>query len=391
MSLSGAFMTDAITIRKTKMNKIPSFLYPTLQRARFARFIALFDKAKKLPLESNKILMFTTSRGKLGGNLIAIKNYIESNNFPYKITAYTSVDMPDDNTLACEMATSKFILVDDFEPRVYVLKLRDDQHLVQVWHAMGAFKKFGYSRSSAVKNSLTHKNYTEAIVSSPEISGIYAEAFGIDESRIKPVGVPRTDMLFDERYKAETVERLYEKEPKLKGKKICLFAPTFRGNSVNDGYYPKEFLDIKHLADDLGEDWAIILKYHPFIKNVPEIPDEIKDRVFDFTDEREINDILFITDALVTDYSSVIFENAVLGNPSVLYAPDLADYTGERGFYYEYEAYSCGQVVTSESELATAIKNAGNNTEKLEKFRKRFVSLCDGNSSKRFFEEIINK
>lgn len=373
------------------MNKILSFLYPTLQRARFAKFIALFNRAKKQPLESDKILMFTTSRGKLGGNLIAIKNYIESNHLPYKITAFTSVDMPDEKTVAREMATSKFILVDDFEPRVYVLKLRKNQHLVQVWHAMGAFKKFGYSRSSAEKNSLTHKNYTEAIVSSPELTAIYAEAFGIDESRIKPVGVPRTDMLFDERYKAETMERLYAKEPKLKGKKICLFAPTFRGNSVNDGYYPKEFLDIKRLSDDLGEEWAILLKYHPFIKNAPEIPEEVRDSVFDFGDEREINDILFITDVLVTDYSSVIFENAVLGNPSVLYAPDLADYTGERGFYYEYDAYSCGQVVTSESDLAEAIKNAGSNTEKSEAFRKRFVSLCDGNSSKRFINEIIEK
>ncbi|MCH5317018.1 MAG: CDP-glycerol glycerophosphotransferase family protein [Eubacterium sp.] len=373
------------------MNKIVSFLYPILQRARFAKFISLFNGAKKLPLKSDKILMFTTSRGKLGGNLFAIKNYIESNNLPYKITAFTSVDMPDEKTVAREMATSKFILVDDFEPRVYVLKLRENQHLVQVWHAMGAFKKFGYSRSSAEKNSLTHKNYTEAIVSSPVLTAVYAEAFGIDESRIKPVGVPRTDMLFDTNYRNEAVERLYGKEPRLKGKKICLFAPTFRGNSVNDGCYPKEFLDIKRLADDLGEDWAIILKYHPFIKNPPEIPDEIEDRVFDFGDEREINDILFITDVLVTDYSSVIFENAVLGNPCVLYAPDLADYEGERGFYFEYDAYSCGRVVKSENELAEAIKNAENNTKKSEEFRKRFVSLCDGNSSRRFVEEIINQ
>ena len=371
------------------MNKLISPLYPLLQRARFAKFIALFNGAKKLPLEEDKILMFTTARGKLGGNLIAIKNYIESNDLPYKITVFTSVDMPDNKTVAREMATSKYVLVDDFEPIVYVLKLREGQHLIQVWHAMGAFKKFGYSRSSAEKNSLTHKNYTEAIVSSPEIASVYAEAFGIDESRIKPVGVPRTDMLFDEEYRAKTVERLYDREPRLKGKKICLFAPTFRGNNVNDAYYPKEFFDIKRLAKDLGNDWAVIIKYHPFIKNVPEIPSEVADRVFDFGNEREINDILFITDVLVTDYSSVIFENAILDNPSVLYAPDLADYDGERGFYFDYSAYSCGQVVKSESELAEAIKNAGSNGDQLKEFKKRFVSLCDGNSSRRFVEEII--
>ena len=371
------------------MNKLLSSFYPMLQRARFFKFISLFNKAKRAPLEENKILMFTTSRGKLGGNLIAIKNYIENNNIPCKVTTFTSVDMPDDKAVAYEMATSKFILVDDFEPIVYVLKLRENQHLVQVWHAMGAFKKFGYSRKSAEKNSLTHKNYTEAIVSSPEISAVYAQAFGIDESRIKPVGVPRTDMLFDEDYKAKTIARLYEKEPRLKDKKICLFAPTFRGSNVNDAYYPNDFLHIEKLLNELGDDWAVIVKYHPFIKNPPEIPESVKNSVFDFGDEREINDILFITDVLVTDYSSVIFENAILNNPLVLYAPDLEEYDGERGFYFEYNAYSCGQIVKRESDLAAAIRNAGSNNEKMEEFRKRFVSLCDGNSCRRFAEEIL--
>ena len=371
------------------MNKLLSSFYPMLQRARFFKFISLFNKAKRAPLEENKILMFTTSRGKLGGNLIAIKNYIENNNIPCQVTAFTSVDMPDDKAVAYEMATSKFILVDDFEPIVYVLKLRENQHLVQVWHAMGAFKKFGYSRKSAEKNSLTHKNYTEAIASSPEISAVYAQAFGIDESRIKPVGVPRTDMLFDEDYKAKTIARLYEKEPRLKDKKICLFAPTFRGSNVHDAYYPNDFLHIEKLLNELGDDWAVIVKYHPFIKNPPEIPESVKNSVFDFGDEREINDILFITDVLVTDYSSVIFENAILNNPLVLYAPDLEEYDGERGFYFEYNAYSCGQIVKRESDLAAAIRNAGSNNEKMEEFRKRFVSLCDGNSCRRFAEEIL--
>ena len=371
------------------MNKLLSSFYPMLQRARFFKFISLFNKAKRAPLEENKILMFTTSRGKLGGNLIAIKNYIENNNIPCQVTAFTSVDMPDDKAVAYEMATSKFILVDDFEPIVYVLKLRENQHLVQVWHAMGAFKKFGYSRKSAEKNSLTHKNYTEAIVSSPEISAVYAQAFGIDESRIKPVGVPRTDMLFDEDYKAKTIARLYEKEPRLKDKKICLFAPTFRGSNVHDAYYPNDFLHIEKLLNELGDDWAVIVKYHPFIKNPPEIPESVKNSVFDFGDEREINDIPFITDVLVTDYSSVIFENAILNNPLVLYAPDLEEYDGERGFYFEYNAYSCGQIVKRESDLAAAIRNAGSNNEKMEEFRKRFVSLCDGNSCRRFAEEIL--
>ena len=216
------------------------------------------------------------------------------------------------------MASSKFILVDDYEPLVYVLDLRKGQELVQVWHALGAFKRFGYGRATAEKASLTHKNYTKAIVSSPEISGIYAEAFGISEDKIYPTGAPRTDLFFDEEYVASAKKRLYEKEPRLKGKKICLFAPTFRGQSVDDADYPQEFFDAEEFARSLGEEWAVIIKMHPFVKRKIEIPQSVSERVFDFADEREINDILFITDVLVTDYSSVIFENAIIGNPAVL-------------------------------------------------------------------------
>lgn len=137
--------------------------------------------------------MYSTSKGKLGGNLLAIKNYIEKNGLDFKIKVVTALNPIPQNELAAEMAQSKFILVDDYEPLVYVLRLRQGQKLVQVWHAMGAFKRFGYGRDSAQKSSITHKNYTDAIVSSPEIVPIYAQAFGIDETRVKPVGTPRTD------------------------------------------------------------------------------------------------------------------------------------------------------------------------------------------------------
>lgn len=375
--------------KKQKMSKIKSFLYPVLQRARYAGFAAEFEKAKKLPMNSRKILMYSTSKGKLGGNLLAIKNYIEINSLDYEIKVVTSLNPLPPGELAAEMAQSKFILVDDYEPLVYVLRLRSGQKLVQVWHAMGAFKRFGYGRDSAEKNSITHKNYTDAIVSSPEIVPIYAQAFGIDESRVKPVGTPRTDCFFDETYVTSVKNRLYEKESRLQGKKICLFAPTFRGENVHNAYYPSEFFSAEKLINALPNEWALIIKMHPFIQEKVSVAPEWKDRVFDFSDEREINDILFITDVLVTDYSSVIFENAVIGNPAVLYAPDLKAYDGGRGFYYDYSDYSCGEVVSDFESLAPAVLRARRGNEQLAAFKKRFVPLCDGRSCERFVKEIL--
>lgn len=371
------------------MKNLKSAVYPVLQRARYANFISLFEKAKSQPMQDNKILMFATSKGRLGGNLLAIKKYIEKNNLPLDITAITSENRPDDKALAALMAESKFIIVDDYEPLVYVLKLRDGQHLIQVWHAMGAFKRFGYGRQSAEKNSLTHKNYTEAICSSEEVAPIYAEAFGISQDKIIPVGSPRTDLFFDKAYVASAKERLYEKEPRLRGKKICLFAPTFRGDNVNDAAYPAQFFNAEKFAQTLGEDWAVIIKMHPFVKEKVEIPQSVADRVFDFGDEREINDILFITDVLVTDYSSVIFENAIIGNAAVMYASDLAEYDNGRGFYYDYSAYACGDVISSFDALAPAVLSATADNPKMAEFKKRFVSLCDGKSSERFVEEVL--
>ncbi len=367
------------------MINIKSLAYPLLQKGRYAKFIALFNKAKQLPLQPGKIVMYVTSKGKLGGNLLAIKNYIEQNGLPYEVTAYTAENLPGDITLAPAMATAEFIMVDDYEPLVYALTLREGQHLVQVWHAMGAFKRFGYARSTAEQGSITHKNYTEAIVSSPELCGIYAESFGISRDKIKPIGTPRTDVFFDSDYTARVKRRLYTAYPQLHGKKVCLFAPTFRGENVHDGYYPNNFIDLEELACDLGEEWAVVFKRHPYIKNHFDVPET----VLDLSSEREINDLLLVTDVLVTDYSSVIFENAVIGNAAVLYTPDLEEYTKSRGFYFPYEDYACGDIVTDREALPAAVLAAKADDERMQRFKNRFVPLCDGQSCERFVKEIL--
>ncbi|MCR5207032.1 MAG: CDP-glycerol glycerophosphotransferase family protein [Eubacterium sp.] len=373
------------------MKKLKSLLYPFLQRLKYIKLIRLFKKAQAEPLEKNKILMLSTSKGKLGGNLLALKSYIEKQGPDYKINTVTSLNMPDLKTLAAELATSGYIMVDDYEPMVYPLSLRREQELVQVWHALGAFKKFGYARETAEKNSLTHKNYTKATVSSPELISLYAESFGISVDKVIPVGAPRTDCFFDAEYRAAAKERLYNRAPQLRDKKVILFAPTFRGRSVNDGYYPEEYFSPEELMKELESGWALIIKLHPFIKNKIEIPASLKDRVFDFSDEREINDILFITDVLVTDYSSVIYENAVIGGACVHYAPDLDEYGKERGFYFPYNDYLCGELVKDKTALAQAVLNAKADDERMISFKNRFVSLCDGNSCRRFADMILEE
>ncbi|MGD6887814.1 CDP-glycerol glycerophosphotransferase family protein, partial [Staphylococcus shinii] len=135
-----------------------------------------------------------------------------------------------------------YIFVDDFHPLLYTVKFRKSQEIIQVWHAVGAFKTVGYSRAGKKGgpffNSVNHRNYTKAFVSSETDIPFYGEAFGIKEQNIIPTGVPRTDILFDEGYEQQVTAEMEAALPIIKDKKVILFAPTFRGNGHHTAHYP---------------------------------------------------------------------------------------------------------------------------------------------------------
>lgn len=200
--------------------------------------------------------------------------------------------------------------------------------------------------------------------------------------------MPRTDIFFDEEYKAKVVNEFYGEYPKLREKKILLFAPTFRGNGKNSGYYPVELFDVNWLYEALGQEYAIIIKHHPFVGNRNQIQKEYKDYIIDLSMNSELNDLLFVTDVLVTDYSSVVFEASLLKIPMLFYVFDLEQYIATRGFYYEFETFVPGRIVVHFEEIAESILSGELGQEKLEAFRDRFFDGKDGKSSQRTVDLI---
>ena len=259
---------------------------------------------------------------------------------------------------------------------------------------MGAFKTVGFSRlgkpGGPNPRSISHRNYTDAITSAAGICCNYAEAFNMPEKDVHATGIPRTDIFFDPEYIKETKARLYAKYPRLKGKKVVMFAPTFRGNGQNSAYYNFDWIDFAELQESLGEDVQFIIKLHPFIKNIDSVP---KDNEFflDLTSEREINDLLFITDVLITDYSSVIFEASLLNINTIFYAPDLEEYTESRDFYYPFNRYTFGKIAKDMPQLIDAIQHPENDEEKLQEFKEHFCGACDGHATKRFVDMLFDK
>ena len=294
------------------------------------------------------------------------------------------------------MATSEYFLIDDFYFPVYtVKKLRNKTEVVQVWHACGAFKKFGFSildknfgaDNNYVKYIPIHTNYSHVLVSSKEVSKYYAEAFNMSEDNIDPIGIPRTDIFFNDDMKKEATKRVYSKYPELKGKNIVLYAPTFRGNSQSDAKMDIAF-DVEKVVETLPNDFVLALKMHPFVKDSIKISN---DRIVDLSDYPAINDILIMTDLLITDYSSIVFEYSLLERPMIFYADDLDSYEHERDFYYPYESFVPGPIVRTTDELIEVLNNSECDYEKIKSFKNKFFDYTDGLASKRFVDKIILK
>ena len=294
------------------------------------------------------------------------------------------------------MATSEYFLIDDFYFPVYtVKKLRNKTEVVQVWHACGAFKKFGFSildknfgaDNNYVKYIPIHTNYSHVLVSSKEVSKYYAEAFNMSEDNIDPIGIPRTDIFFNDDMKKEATKRVYSKYPELKGKNIVLYAPTFRGNSQSDAKMDIAF-DVEKVVETLPNDFVLALKMHPFVKDSIKISN---DRIVDLSDYPAINDILIMTDLLITDYSSIVFEYSLLERPMIFYADDLDSYEHERDFYYPYESFVPGPIVRNTDELIEVLNNSECDYEKIKSFKNKFFDYTDGLASKRFVDKIILK
>ena len=371
-------------------------LVPVLQKIRKMPYTCIYNILKiLLPIKKNKIIIASNRGTTLEGNLLWINQKLQNEDYKVKILLTNKVDFKYSINLVVNMANAKFTIIDDFFSLVYPLKIRKSAKLIQVWHAVGAFKRVGFSRIGKVggptEKSITHKNYTDVIVSSENIIDNYQEAFRISRDKIHAIGIPRTDFFFDDEKKKKSIEKIYNEYPILQNKRVILFAPTFRGNGKKTAYYPKEYFNIHTIYKNLKDDEILIIKNHPFVKEKFEITKEQSSKIIDVTLYPDINELLLITDLLITDYSSTIFEYALLDKPIIFYTPDINEYKDSRDFYYEFYEYTYGNVCKNLEELVYSIRNTNLNEEKLHRFKEKFLNMCDGNSTKRFIEKIIKE
>lgn len=302
------------------------------------------------------------------------------------------------NSLAAlkEIADAKYVFINDSSSLISCIPLRKETKIIQTWHACGAFKKFGFStaekkfggtREQLLKYPL-HKNFSIVTVSSPEVVWAYAEAFNMNDRKqdILPTGISRTDVFYDQDAIRAAYEKIHKLMPSSRKKKVILYAPTYRGR-VAKAYSPEK-MDLQLMHQELGEEYVIVFKHHPFVKKRPQVPEELKEFAVDMTDDMAIEELLMVSDICISDYSSLVFEFSLFERPMIFFAYDLDEYFDWRGFYYPYEEMAPGPICKETEEMIDYIKHLDTKFDKQQviAFKEKFMSACDGHATERILE-----
>ena len=295
------------------------------------------------------------------------------------------------NEMLKELATAKYVFVDDASLILSSIPLRKETVAINLWHACGAFKKFGRSTAELKFGSSAatldkypnYGNLTHVTVSSPEVIWAYEEAMHLPKGIVKATGVSRTDQFYDKEFVESRRQKLYEIMPEAKGKKVILYAPTFRGHVATAS--SPDRIDFERFCRELGNEYVIVCKHHPFVKNPPIIPEELQHFARDLTKYLSIEDLLCCADICISDYSSLVFEYSLFEKPMIFYAYDYDNYCDWRGFYYDYSEFTPGPVVQTEDELLNSIKNIDTqfDKQKVIDFKEKFMGSCDGHATER--------
>lgn len=355
------------------------------------------------PVNSQKILLIMTHDESDEGNVGSAANYFkekdanlifkrvtkENYNFKknknlFKNLFYMFIGVP------YHMATSGTILMDNVFLPFSSVKLKKNTRLVQLWHGTGAIKKFGLDSEEGWILDLAIKvndNTTHFIVASKWMVEVYKTAFGATDG-VYSIGCPRTDLFFNEDLLSEKRAEFFSSFPDLSSKKIILYAPTFRDyESVEDITI---HLDIEELMSKLDDNHVLGLRLHPHVAdkvNLDKICSQgpYGDRVFDFSHYDQLNTLLVCSDILITDYSSIIYEYALLGKQIIFYSYDLDKFEKSgRGFYGDYESMVPGPVVFKTQEIVDEINNP---TEyDLDEFLAKYLENCDGHARERLYD-----
>lgn len=276
---------------------------------------------------------------------------------------------------------------------------RDNQYYIQTWHGGLAFKKI----EKDIEHNKCYNNYLKAakldskyinylISPSKFDTEILKNCFYYDGEIIE-VGYPRNDIFFyDNKEKNKIKNKVYKALNIFENKKIILYAPTFRDNSSLEVYRFNANSLLEILNRKYGSDFVLVVRLHPNIRDkFHEFSVTFQNSV-DASLYDDIQELLLVTDVLITDYSSCVWDFCLKMKPAFIFAKDVKEYEQERGFYLPIDNMPF-PVARTEDELFDNIINFDEEkyNRELTTFIKQRGCFDSGIASKEIVEIIKGK
>ena len=281
------------------------------------------------------------------------------------------------------LATSSVCVLDTYWPVVSLLNHKASLTVIQMWHAIGKLKQSGYQtldkgygRGKAIAELMNmHKGYDVVIAGGKSMNAYYCASFGVQESQLYNIGLPRIDYLLENRQRNR--ELLYKSYPEFRRKTVVLYVPTFRRGTTAD--YSRLIKAFQR------EDYALMIKPHPYqiLANSESLAPYRCGKL-------NTMQALDACDIIITDYSAISLEAAVLCKPIYFYLFDYQNYLCNNGVNinpYQEMPYN---VYEDPDLLVSAIKNGTYNMESLLAFRKRYLPEHLGESTSRLTQLIMD-
>ncbi len=282
------------------------------------------------------------------------------------------------------IAKSKVIIVDGYNLPVCLLKHKKGTKVIQLWHSLGAIKKFGYQsigkvdgiNPSMAKILKMHAGYDYVISGSEGMAPFFAEAFNVPIEKVLNIGTPTVDYLRSDRHEAK--KKLLKKYPELKKKINVLYSPTFRNN--------KHF-NYQDLIDNTDFDKVnLIITYHSKVEDIYN-----DDRVITIpSSEFSVFDVMTVCDYVISDYSALLVDASVCDIKILMYLYDFEEYNKNNGvnldFFNDFKHLS----FKDGSKLMDVINKNKYEVKEFDKFKKMYTIPRDMNCTDELMKVIID-
>lgn len=351
----------------------------------------LYGVLKLFPTQNHKVLFLSRQSDDLSLDFVMLKDRLISLDPDVKIIAICN--RLDDgkkgligfgyDTLRSmyHLATSEVCVLDAYWPVVSILKHKPSLTVIQMWHALGKIKKSGYQtldkasgRSGKMAELLAmHRNYDLIIAGGEAWNPYYCASFDTTEEKLVNIGLPRIDHLIQT--EESNRKKVYETYPQLREKDVILYAPTFRRNME---------LQWEPLLDAIDFD-----KYILIIKGHPNQEIQCSHAGVMMCPDFKAVDLLAVCDYLITDYSAIAVEAAVLNKKTYYYLYDFDEYMENNGINVSPFDSMPGCSFRNARLLMEDLMSGSYKQDVLDSYRKKYLPPELGTSTEKLASLVI--